>query len=371
MTAQVLDSMDLEKRARHHDQGPRGPARVHGRRRPGLRPEPDRHARPRRLQLRGQPQPAGVRGRDPRGRRHAGHRGADPREHPPGAQAEPGDHPGPQQDRPAVRPGGRRSSRSWRACWRSRARRSCSRRPRTGPACRRSSRRSSSGCRRPRATRRKPLQGLIFDSHYDAYKGVVVYIRLAQGTMRTGDNIRLMGSGAEAELLEVGYFKPQLVPVPEMHAGDVGYVATGPQERPRCPGRRHGHARCRSRARAAARLPAGEDPRLRGHLPDHRLGVSEPPRGDGEAPPQRRELQLRARKLGGPRVRLPLRFPGPAAHGDHPGAPGARVRPGADRLGALGRVPGRAAEQRREPSPWTTRPRCRTRASSRRSWSRG
>ena len=46
-------------------------------------------------------------------------------------------------------------------------------------------------------------------------------------TMRTGDNIRLMGSGAEAQLLEVGYFKPQLVPVPEMHAGDVGYVATG------------------------------------------------------------------------------------------------------------------------------------------------
>ena len=79
----------------------------------------------------------------------------------------------------------------------------------------------------PKGDPSKPLMGLIFDSHYDAYKGVVVYIRLAQGTMRTGDNIRLMGSGAEAQLLEVGYFKPQLVPVPEMHAGDVGYVATG------------------------------------------------------------------------------------------------------------------------------------------------
>ncbi|HEX7491902.1 MAG TPA: translation elongation factor 4 [Candidatus Limnocylindrales bacterium] len=79
----------------------------------------------------------------------------------------------------------------------------------------------------PKGDPEKPLMGLIFDSHYDAYKGVVVYIRLAQGTMRTGDNIRLMGSGAEAQLLEVGYFKPQLVPVPEMHAGDVGYVATG------------------------------------------------------------------------------------------------------------------------------------------------
>ena len=72
-----------------------------------------------------------------------------------------------------------------------------------------------------------PLQGLIFDSHYDAYKGVVVYVRLAQGTLHQHDIIRLMGSGAEAELLELGFFRPQLVPVPELHAGDVGYVATG------------------------------------------------------------------------------------------------------------------------------------------------
>jgi GTP-binding protein LepA len=72
-----------------------------------------------------------------------------------------------------------------------------------------------------------PLEGLIFDSHYDAYKGVVVYVRLAQGTLRGHDVIRLMGSGAEAELLELGFFRPQLVPVPELRAGDVGYVATG------------------------------------------------------------------------------------------------------------------------------------------------
>jgi GTP-binding protein LepA len=72
-----------------------------------------------------------------------------------------------------------------------------------------------------------PVEGLIFDSHYDAYKGVVVYVRLAQGTLHQHDIIRLMGSGAEAELLELGFFRPQLVPVPELRAGDVGYVATG------------------------------------------------------------------------------------------------------------------------------------------------
>jgi GTP-binding protein LepA len=79
----------------------------------------------------------------------------------------------------------------------------------------------------PKGDPEAPLQGLIFDSHYDPYKGVIVYIRLAQGTLRVHDNIRLMGSGAEAELIELGYFRPQLVAMTELHAGDVGYVATG------------------------------------------------------------------------------------------------------------------------------------------------
>jgi len=79
----------------------------------------------------------------------------------------------------------------------------------------------------PKGDPEAPVEGLIFDSHYDAYKGVVVYVRLAQGTLRQHDNIRLMGSGAEAELLELGFFRPQLVPVPQLRAGDVGYVATG------------------------------------------------------------------------------------------------------------------------------------------------
>ena len=79
----------------------------------------------------------------------------------------------------------------------------------------------------PKGDPEAPLQGLIFDSHYDPYKGVIVYIRLAQGTLHGHDIIRLMGSGAEAELVEIGFFRPQLVPIPELHAGDVGYVATG------------------------------------------------------------------------------------------------------------------------------------------------
>jgi GTP-binding protein LepA len=79
----------------------------------------------------------------------------------------------------------------------------------------------------PKGDPAAPLQGLIFDSHYDAYKGVVVHVRLAAGTLHAHDTIRLMASGVESELLELGVFRPQLVPVKILRAGEVGYVATG------------------------------------------------------------------------------------------------------------------------------------------------
>jgi GTP-binding protein LepA len=79
----------------------------------------------------------------------------------------------------------------------------------------------------PRGDPAAALQGLIFDSHYDPYKGVVAYVRLAQGTLRAGDSVRLMASGATSELLELGVFRPQLVPVASLGPGEVGYVATG------------------------------------------------------------------------------------------------------------------------------------------------
>jgi GTP-binding protein LepA len=79
----------------------------------------------------------------------------------------------------------------------------------------------------PKGDPSKPLQGLIFDSHYDQYKGVIVYVRLASGTLHDHDTIRLMASGVETELLELGVFRPQLVPVKRLVAGEVGYIATG------------------------------------------------------------------------------------------------------------------------------------------------
>jgi GTP-binding protein LepA len=72
-----------------------------------------------------------------------------------------------------------------------------------------------------------PLRALIFDSHYDPYRGVIVYVRLEEGTLHAREVVRLMASGAEGEILELGVFRPQLVPVEGLIAGEVGYVATG------------------------------------------------------------------------------------------------------------------------------------------------
>ena len=79
----------------------------------------------------------------------------------------------------------------------------------------------------PKGDPEAPLRALVFDSHYDPYKGVVCYVKLAEGTLHDHDLIRLIASGAEAELLELGVFRPQLVPVKRLMAGEVGYVATG------------------------------------------------------------------------------------------------------------------------------------------------
>ncbi len=71
------------------------------------------------------------------------------------------------------------------------------------------------------------LQALVFDSHYDPYKGVVAYVRLANGTLHDHDKIRFMATGVTSEILELGWFRPQPVAAPALAAGEVGFVATG------------------------------------------------------------------------------------------------------------------------------------------------
>lgn len=69
-----------------------------------------------------------------------------------------------------------------------------------------------------------PLKALIFDSLYDAYRGVVAYIRVVDGTVKVGDKIRMMATGKEFEVTEVGVFTPKSTPCPELTVGDVGFL---------------------------------------------------------------------------------------------------------------------------------------------------
>ena len=72
-----------------------------------------------------------------------------------------------------------------------------------------------------------PTRALIFDSHYDPYKGVIAYVKVVDGRIGRDDRIRLMANGKEAELIEVGVFSPTMLAAPSLETGEVGYVATG------------------------------------------------------------------------------------------------------------------------------------------------
>jgi len=77
----------------------------------------------------------------------------------------------------------------------------------------------------PQDTLAEPFRALIFDSYYDAYRGVIVYFRVMDGRVKKGDKIRFMASGKEFIIDELGILSPQQVQVDELHAGEVGYLA--------------------------------------------------------------------------------------------------------------------------------------------------
>ena len=82
-----------------------------------------------------------------------------------------------------------------------------------------------SGVPAPDGDRDAPLQALIFDSQYDSYRGVIVYTRIKQGTVRAGMDIKMMATGASYKVVEVGYMSPKgLIPVDALGAGEVGYI---------------------------------------------------------------------------------------------------------------------------------------------------
>jgi len=79
----------------------------------------------------------------------------------------------------------------------------------------------------PRGDPQAPLRALVFDSHYDSYKGVVAYVRVVDGSLRATDSLHLMSSGVDVKPVDVGIFAPALKPTGQLMAGEVGYIATG------------------------------------------------------------------------------------------------------------------------------------------------
>ncbi|MGD8585255.1 MAG: translation elongation factor 4 [Chloroflexota bacterium] len=73
----------------------------------------------------------------------------------------------------------------------------------------------------------KPLRALVFDSHYDSYKGVVAYVRVFEGVLNDDQWIRVMSNQVTTEPIEIGIFRPRMVPARSLTAGEVGYIATG------------------------------------------------------------------------------------------------------------------------------------------------
>lgn len=79
----------------------------------------------------------------------------------------------------------------------------------------------------PRGNPEAPARALVFDSHYDAYKGVVAYVRVVDGELHKGDKLRMMSNHQDIDALEVGIFRPKLIATDDLTSGEVGYVATG------------------------------------------------------------------------------------------------------------------------------------------------
>ncbi|MDU7338127.1 MAG: translation elongation factor 4 [Clostridium sp.] len=78
----------------------------------------------------------------------------------------------------------------------------------------------------PQGDENAPLQALIFDSYYDSYRGVIVYVRVKEGTVHAGDQIRMMASGSEFNVVEVGYLRATgMEPAASLCAGEVGYIS--------------------------------------------------------------------------------------------------------------------------------------------------
>ena len=110
----------------------------------------------------------------------------------------------------------------------------------------------------PKDADNEPLRALIFDSHYDPYKGVIAYIRVFEGSFKSTEVLHLFATGADMKPVEIGIFAPGMKPVQSLGSGEVGYIATGFKTVHEC---RVGDTITRTSAPAAEPLPGYRNPK--------------------------------------------------------------------------------------------------------------
>ena len=110
----------------------------------------------------------------------------------------------------------------------------------------------------PAVENEAPLRALIFDSHYDSYKGVIAYVRVMEGEIKAAETLRMMSTKVDIKPVEIGIFSPVMKPVKSLSAGEVGYIGTGLKTVHDC---RVGDTITRPSAPASAPLPGYRTPK--------------------------------------------------------------------------------------------------------------
>ena len=181
----------------------------------------------------------------------------------------------------------------------------------------------------------EPLQALVFDSKYDSFKGVVAYVRVMDGQIKARDRAKFMDSGAQGEVLEVGYFSPTVMRAPEgLRVGEVGYVATGIKD---VGDVMVGDTMTLVKEPAAAARVKYEEQKpmvFTGLYPSDANDYGELREALGKLRLNDAALAVRARVVFGVRLRFSMRILGIAAHGSGSGALGTGVRVGVDHDGS-------------------------------------
>ena len=200
----------------------------------------------------------------------------------------------------------------------------------------------------PKGDETAPLKALLVDSWYDAYLGVVVLVRVIDGTLRKGGRIRMMAADAVYEVDRIGVFRPKMTETAELGPGEIGYITAQIKQ---VADTRIGDTITDDRRPTAEALPGFKPAQpvvFCGLFPTDAADFEDLARGDGPAPAQRRQLFLRDGDVRRARLRLPLRLSRAPASRDHPGAARARVQPRSHRHRALGHLQDRADRRVRD-----------------------